>query len=149
MMITKTTMMIIMMMILMMMMMIMMMMMMMMMVMMVMTTTTMMMMMMMMMIMMMIMILTILFSKPLCFRHCTECKEPKPVTNTQIVYVKPVRECTATLLCSSTCTSGYQLGTTDHTGCRSCTCPSKHQVSTSRYMFDKLKYLVYVAVLNT
>lgn len=66
--------------------------------------------------------------------HCTECTETKPqivYVKPQVTYVKPVRECTATLLCASTCQSGYHLTSTDTGGCHSCTCPAKHEITTS------------------
>ena len=54
------------------------------------------------------------------------------VSTTQTyVTTKPVKECAATLLCSSTCKE-HVLGSTSSSGCQSCSCPSSHHVSTSK-----------------
>ncbi|XP_052254828.1 spore coat protein SP87-like isoform X2 [Dreissena polymorpha] len=56
-------------------------------------------------------------------------------TSSSAMEVKPVKECAATLLCASTCDSGYQLGSTSSGGCRACSCPSSHHVSTTTIQY--------------
>ena len=51
------------------------------------------------------------------------------------VIVKPVKECAATLLCASTCESGYRLESATSGGCKACSCPSSHQVTTCKLVF--------------
>ncbi|XP_053372946.1 uncharacterized protein LOC123560645 [Mercenaria mercenaria] len=51
-------------------------------------------------------------------------------TSTQTyIAAKPAKQCAATLLCTSTCDK-YVLGSTSSSGCRTCSCPSSHHVST-------------------
>ncbi|KAJ8311383.1 LOW QUALITY PROTEIN: hypothetical protein KUTeg_010738 [Tegillarca granosa] len=56
-----------------------------------------------------------------------------PLTTTlhHTVPQKPVRECPGTMLCMMTCKGKYTLGATGNDGCKSCTCPSQHHVSSS------------------